>query len=93
VSTTALPTVLPGSNFMEVKRTMRNVRLFRNTFFRNRLLTWTVGCQRVRHQSCCSTTASADPWNPVSSEISDFTPCAHAQSDVLHIKYAEKTDD
>jgi len=29
----------------------------------------------------------------VSSEISDFTPCgAHAQSNVLHIKYAEKTD-
>ena len=26
-------------------------------------------------------------------EISDFTPCAHAQSDILHIKYAEKTDD
>jgi len=32
-------------------------------------------------------------WRPVSSEISDFTPCAYAQSDVLHIKYAEKTDD
>jgi len=29
----------------------------------------------------------------VSSEISDFTPCAHAQSDILHIKYAEKADD
>jgi len=29
----------------------------------------------------------------VSSEISDITPCAHAQSDILHIKYAEKTDD
>jgi len=24
-------------------------------------------------------------------EISDLTPCAHAQSDILHIKYAEKT--
>jgi len=29
----------------------------------------------------------------VSSEISDFTPYAHAQSIILHIKYAEKTDD
>jgi len=29
----------------------------------------------------------------VSSEISDFTPCTCAQSDILHIKYAEKTDD
>jgi len=28
----------------------------------------------------------------VSSEISDFTPCAHAQSNIIHIKYAEKTD-
>jgi len=26
-------------------------------------------------------------------EISDFMPCAHAQSDILHIKYAEKTYD
>ena len=26
-------------------------------------------------------------------EISDFKPCAHAQCNVLHIKYAEKTDD
>jgi len=31
--------------------------------------------------------------HPVSSEISDFTPCTHAQSTILHIKYAEKTDD
>jgi len=30
---------------------------------------------------------------PVSSEISDFTPCMHAQSNALHIKYAEITDD
>ena len=30
---------------------------------------------------------------PVSDEISDFMPCAHAQSNILHIKYAEKTDD
>jgi len=33
---------------------------------------------------------------PVSSEISDltvFTPCAYAQSSILHAKYAEKTDD
>jgi len=28
---------------------------------------------------------------PVSSEISDFTPCTHAQSDILHTKYAHKT--
>jgi len=28
----------------------------------------------------------------VSSEISDFTPCAQAHSNILHIKYVEKTD-
>jgi len=30
---------------------------------------------------------------PVSSEISDFTPCTHAQSRILHTKYADRTDD
>jgi len=30
---------------------------------------------------------------PASSKISDFTPCAHAQGGILHIKYAEKTED
>jgi len=29
---------------------------------------------------------------PVSSKIYDFTPREHAQSNTLHIKYAEKTD-
>jgi len=28
----------------------------------------------------------------VSSEFSDFKPCADAQSDILHTKYAAKTD-
>jgi len=30
---------------------------------------------------------------PVSSEISDLTPCVHAQSNILHVKYAEKSRD
>ena len=25
-------------------------------------------------------------------EISDFTPCTHTQTDILHSKYADKTD-
>jgi len=29
---------------------------------------------------------------PVSNEISDFTPCTHAQSNILHTKYSDKTD-
>jgi len=29
---------------------------------------------------------------PVSSEISDFTPCTHAQNNILHTKYADKPD-
>jgi len=28
----------------------------------------------------------------LSCEISDFTPCTHAQSDIVHTKYADKTD-
>jgi len=32
-------------------------------------------------------------YDPVSGDISHFTPCAHAQSDIKHIKYAQKTDD
>jgi len=31
--------------------------------------------------------------SPVSSEISDFTAYTHAQRNILHMKYAEKTDD
>jgi len=31
--------------------------------------------------------------SPVSSEMSYFTLYAHAQSNIHHIKYAEKTDD
>ena len=38
-------------------------------------------------------TTALEAESPVSSEISDFTPYAHAQSNILHIKYAEKTDD
>jgi len=29
----------------------------------------------------------------MSSEISDFRPCAHAQSDIQRMKYTETTDD
>jgi len=38
-------------------------------------------------------TTALEAESPVSSEISDFTPYAHAQSNILHTKYAEKTDD
>jgi len=38
-------------------------------------------------------TTALEAESPVSSKISDFTPYAHAQSNILHIKYAEKTDD
>ena len=37
-------------------------------------------------------TTALEAESEVSSEISDFTPYAHAQSNFLHIKYAEKTD-
>jgi len=31
-----------------------------------------------------------DSGTPVSSEISDFTPCTHAQSNIPHTKYVDK---
>ena len=40
-----------------------------------------------------SDTNASNSHMPVSSEISDFTPCAHAQNNILHIEYADKTDD
>jgi len=36
-------------------------------------------------------TTALEAESPLSSEISDFTPYAHAQSNILHMKYAEKT--
>jgi len=38
-------------------------------------------------------TTALEAASLVSSEISDFTPYVHAQSNFQHIKYAEKTDD
>jgi len=38
-------------------------------------------------------TIALEAESAVSSEISDFTPYAHAQSNIVHIKCAEKTDD
>ena len=38
------------------------------------------------------TNGGAPEVGPVSSEISDFTPDTHAQSNILHTKYVDKTD-
>ena len=38
-------------------------------------------------------TTALEAESPVSSKIFDFTPYAYAQSNILHVKYAEKTDD
>jgi len=38
-------------------------------------------------------TTALETESPVSREISEFTPCTHAQSNVLYVNYAEKTDD
>jgi len=42
------------------------------------------------HKQCCENTCQA---KFLTCAISDFTPCTHAQSNILHIKYVEKTDD
>jgi len=38
-------------------------------------------------------TTALEADSPVSYKISDFTPYAHKQSNIPHIKYAGKTDD
>jgi len=38
-------------------------------------------------------TTALEAESPVSSEISLFTPYTHAQRNILHITYSEKTDD
>jgi len=47
----------------------------------------------LRHTETIKILMRENEQKPVSSEISDFNPCAHAQTNILHIKYAEKTDD
>jgi len=37
-------------------------------------------------------TTALEAESPVSSEISDFTPYAHALNNIQYIKYAKKTD-
>jgi len=38
-------------------------------------------------------TTALEAESPAASEIFDFKPYVHAQSNTQHIKYAEKTDD
>ena len=52
----------------------------------------THSAQRWLMKTECFTTA-LEAELPVSSDKSDFTPYAYAQSNILHIKYAEKTDE
>ena len=70
----------------------------------NRTLTISRGCARCRWFSCSQFSHAREQAQKnvlhkpgLSSEISDLTPCAcaHAQSNILHIKikYAEKTND
>jgi len=51
-------------------------------------VTGNKGCQIF-----CFFTVVTSSVEPVSSEIPNFAPYAHAQSNILHIKHAEKTDD
>ena len=46
----------------------------------------------IANRLCTPVLRHCDLHVPVSSEIPDFTPCAHAQSNILHIKYAAKTE-
>jgi len=46
-----------------------------------------------RRASAFRSYRSSFSFLPIPSDIPDYTPCAHAQSNILHIKYAEKTYD
>jgi len=49
---------------------------------------WLIKIDKTERFTTALETASL-----VSSERSDFTPYAYVQSNIQHIKYAEKTDD
>jgi len=49
--------------------------------------------QMTNELDSCVWAMPIDGGTPVSSEISDFTPCTHAQSNILPFKYAEISDD
>jgi len=60
-----------------------------NTFQR-----WNKWTQSGSKQNCVDCSHAC--WGQakfLACEISDFTPCAHAQTNILHIKYAERSDD
>jgi len=65
------------------------VQLFNSTFSRKPIYFDVI---KGKSSSTCGPREISTSF-PVSSEISDFTPCAHAQNDILRIKYAEKADD
>jgi len=54
-------------------------------------LLWPSWTQPVRFVSEPESKIFEKP-ETVSSEISDCTPCTHAQSNIVHTRYADKTD-
>jgi len=54
---------------------------------------WTTLVNEMKRDKTERFTTALEAESTVSSEISDFTPYMHSQSNIQHIKYAEKTDD
>jgi len=72
------------------------LRIIKNVWLCNVQLfpkVWIIEISRkaFRISRSCSKAVFGYPY-PVSSEISDFTPSTHAQSNILYTKYADETD-
>jgi len=79
----------PGTTFSQTVTYNNNAFLPADTksivyIHTHSLQRWSIKTERF--------TTGLEAESPVSSEMSDFTPCAHANSNIIHIKYAEKTD-
>jgi len=79
-----------GTTFLQTVTCKNNVSLPADT--KSIVYKHTHSAQRWLIKTDRFTTA-VEADSPLSSEISDFTPYAHAQRNILHVKYAEKTDD
>jgi len=82
--------VQPWYNFLHTVTYNNNVFLPADT--RSTVQTHTF-CTTLKTDETERFTTALEAESPVSSEISDFTRYVHAQSNIQHITYAEKTDD
>jgi len=76
------PTYLPKHEFLNPNNQFHQRIWYAEYYSVHAYMVWS---QKFRKSEI-----SLDTGVQVSGEISDFEPCAHVQSNILHIKYAEK---